>query len=73
MEPGTPRDEASRLLTWLQANGAIVEINADGNLWVDLNPVACITNWEAADAVSTSVLALREEIKALLRAQETVH
>ncbi len=69
----TPEEEAAALLTWLQAHQAVCEIDADGSLRVDLNPVACIRDHAEADALARVIFSLRDEIKGILLSRGTVH
>jgi len=69
----TSREAAVLLLAWLEARGAICRIDDQGFLRVDLNPVRCIKDYETAERISMSVLALREEIKTILLTERVTH
>ena len=73
LDQKTPSSQAAWLLTWLQEAGAVCRIDGDGYLKIDLNPVRCIKDKATAEAISRIALSLREEIKALLRAEKVVH
>jgi hypothetical protein len=60
-----PRDAAQWFLCWLETNGAIVTLNAQQGLHVDLNGIAGL-DFENADRLSRQALWLREELRTLL-------
>ena len=70
-----PREAAGHLLLWLQRCGAVMEIDAHGDLQADLNPIdfsrvhASVTPAVLAGVV----LSLASQLKAIMRADRTAH
>ncbi len=73
LPPTTPEEEAAALVAWLQARQAVIEIDMDGFLHVDLNPVVSIRDHAEADALARAIFAVRSEIKIILLSRGTVH
>lgn len=68
----TPREAAACLVAILQRRGAVFSLTAAGYVHCNLDPSDVSTHEEAED-LAQCVLALREEIKALLREDRVQH
>ncbi len=70
--PLMPADAAGLLLTWLEAQGAVLELNASDHVETNLDPMDDMT-YEKANAIAEAVLFLGDEIRRILRARRRVH
>jgi hypothetical protein len=68
-----PRQAAILLMAHLEARGAVFTINADNQLWCDLNGLGPELGLERAEMISAAVLGLATEIKTILAARSTLH
>ena len=68
-------EDAAMFKSYLEARGAIFTINKDGHLRVDLDAVQfpAFTGCRGPEHLSRMLLALAEELKAILRAERTRH
>jgi hypothetical protein len=60
------------LVTWLEARGAVLRITEDGFLRADLDPMPDMDH-DRADEIARTILALRAEIKQVLRDRAVLH
>jgi hypothetical protein len=70
--PLTPLAAAAVVMTILEGKGAVFTLGADGYLHTELDGIAGLTQ-DKAEQYATAVMALREEIKTLLRGQRSTH
>ena len=68
-EAMTPFDAAAYLVTELEGKGGVFALDADGYLHTDLSLVGP----EPDEGLVHLVFALRDEIKAILRARKVLH
>ena len=68
-----PREAAGLLIRILERRGATFTLQPDGYFLYDLNGVKDIVDHDDAADLARIVLALREEIRVVLRAERTHH
>jgi hypothetical protein len=71
-EPATPAEAAAVLKAWLERRGATVSLTDDDEIRCDLNG-AHVQHAEEAEQLACLVMALRDELRQVLRDERTTH
>ena len=69
----TPAETAALFVTWLQRHGAVLTLNEQGYIRCNLDGATCVRDEDHAGVISGAVFALRDEIRAILRAERVRH
>ena len=68
-----PAEAAAELMAWVERRGGTFTLTPAGDVRCALDGCTGIDTYAAADRIATLVLVLRDDIRALLRAEKTTH